>query len=128
MRLQDRFLGFRVAVLLKQMAVQGVEVGQGARFDDVSAAAFACYNAPHTLLFGELDADSDFADGIFAAGDTVDGEIQQAAAIAGYPVDRLERGVDRAVAGTGIGHRFLLAGVNEAHAGLGNARWEPGIS
>jgi len=47
---QRRLLGFGGAALLEEVAVEGVQVGEGAGFDDVGRGAFAGDDAPASSL------------------------------------------------------------------------------
>ncbi len=58
------------------------------------------------LVTLELDADADFADGVLAACHAGDAVIDEAAFDLRDAVDGLERRVNRAVAGAGIGERL----------------------
>jgi len=56
--------------LLEEVAVEGVQVGQGAGLDDVGRGALAGDDAARVAI--EVDADGDLADGVLAARDAVD--------------------------------------------------------
>src|SRR6266478_8587948 len=67
---QRRLLGFGGAALLEEVAVEGVQVGEGAGFDDVGGSAFAGDDAAGVTV--EMNADGDFADGVLATRDALD--------------------------------------------------------
>ena len=94
------------------MPVERVQVGERAGFDDVRAAAFAGHDPAC-----EIDADTDFTDGVLALGHTADAVIHKAAFGAGNAIHRFEHGVNRAVACAGIVDRLGLAGLEQADGG-----------
>ncbi len=98
--------------------VEGLEVGEGAGFDDVGAEALAVVGAA-----GAVDLDGDFAHGVFAAGDAADVVLSQGRFDADDAFEAAEGGVDGAVAGRGVLARVAVfvgesdrGGRDRAHA------------
>ena len=83
--------------MVVKVPVERVQVGERAGFDNVGARAFTGHDAA-----GEIDANTDFTDGILAFGDAADVEIHEATLGAGNAVHRLEHRINRAIASAGF--------------------------
>src|SRR4029077_371855 len=91
---------------------QGPQVGAGAGLDDVGGDAGA---GGESAVGPQLDGH--LAEGVVAAGDSLDGVFDELALDPGRRANRAEDGVDRAVALGGLADDLLAGGQDDADLG-----------